>query len=290
MTTGYIRLPLESSLPMKYISSMDCLTLSNGDSMPAHIHNDKDELIFVINGRGTCYVDKDSVDVEPGTICLFRAQTLHHLCANETGNLEYFSVQFDPNYITDNYMIGNYQYAISTDKEAVPVMKNIFKSIRDAEKPDAATRLGPSKWLYCNALIASALEKLESSDKKIAMGKNDAVFEIWKYIKENSEKKISLALLAQKFLMSTSSLNRQFYAAYHISPIELVIETRIQNAITLLLDTDMSIKEISEYVGYENVSYFTNLFTKRKGCSPSEYRSIQEQNPIVRINSVKMNV
>ena len=45
------------------------------------------------------------------------------------------------------------------------------------------------------------------------------------------------------------------------------------NAQVLLENTTYSINEIARIVGYNNALYFSRIFHKQKGCSPSQYRT-----------------
>ena len=53
---------------------------------------------------------------------------------------------------------------------------------------------------------------------------------------------------------------------------QYVLSLRITNAENLLETTEYNIAEISNIVGYENPLYFSRIFKKQKGLSPSEYR------------------
>ena len=262
---------------------------SDSITMLPHMHKDTDELIFIINGSGKCYIDKHTIDVKEGTICVLRFQTVHRLAVSTGAMLEYCSIQLNPQYINDNFLIGNYKYNILSDEDLIPMMRKAFNTLISLKKGDSSPSLSKSEWLYCNTLIALALENFENTEQKIKPDQTPVIFEVWKYIKQHYNEKISLSTLSQKFLMSISSLNRQFYAEYNISPIEFVIENRIYNASLMLSDTDMSIKEIADEVGYSNVSYFTSLFTKRRGCAPSEYRQKKDSISTIRITSVELN-
>ena len=59
---------------------------------------------------------------------------------------------------------------------------------------------------------------------------------------------------------------------YGISPINYVIDRRLNDAKWLLINTNQSLVSISEKVGYENTSYFSKLFEKRIHYSPLEFR------------------
>lgn len=64
------------------------------------------------------------------------------------------------------------------------------------------------------------------------------------------------------------------------SPIQYLNVYRIANACKLLRSTDMSIREIAAEVGYSDPLYFSRMFSKLKGCSPSKYRvSLIADNP-----------
>ena len=53
---------------------------------------------------------------------------------------------------------------------------------------------------------------------------------------------------------------------------QYIVSLRIANAQMLLETTSYSITEIGNIVGYDNPLYFSRIFRKQKGVSPSEYR------------------
>ena len=54
---------------------------------------------------------------------------------------------------------------------------------------------------------------------------------------------------------------------------ELIQEQRMNLAVKLLENSDLTISEISQQVGYENVSFFYKLFNETFGISPATYRN-----------------
>lgn len=73
--------------------------------------------------------------------------------------------------------------------------------------------------------------------------------------------------------VSTSWFIRNFRICTGFTPMQYIISKRLQNAETLLRNPNYNISEIARIVGYENALYFSRLFKKEKGLSPSEYRN-----------------
>ena len=72
--------------------------------------------------------------------------------------------------------------------------------------------------------------------------------------------------------MSYSLFRKAFKAYTDLSPIQYVIKLRLQAARKLLMNTDKSIKEIAIYLNYDDSLYFSSLFKKHVGISPTTFR------------------
>ena len=58
------------------------------------------------------------------------------------------------------------------------------------------------------------------------------------------------------------------------------VEAYVRRAAELLLSSSKSALEIAADVGVENYTYFTKLFKRKMGFTPSQYRKIQHKNPV----------
>ena len=92
------------------------------------------------------------------------------------------------------------------------------------------------------------------------------------YIRANVGKPITLEELADIAKLSPYYFSHMFKRETGFAPMEYVINTRIEHAKTLLLTTSMSISEIAEEVGYSSSGSLINLFVKKVGSSPGQYR------------------
>lgn len=95
--------------------------------------------------------------------------------------------------------------------------------------------------------------------------------QIW--LQDNYHRTILFPQLAQRFSMSTRTLNRRFKQALGKNPLEYLQEIRIQTARDLLKTSNLSISEIADRVGYQDTSYFTALFKRKLDTTPNAYRA-----------------
>lgn len=83
---------------------------------------------------------------------------------------------------------------------------------------------------------------------------------------------ISLTSLAAKYSVSMGHLSKIIKEHLQVNFSDYIASLRIQRAKELLSDDSLSIQEIAEIVGYDDYFYFTKVFKKVEGISPSKYR------------------
>jgi AraC family transcriptional regulator len=91
-------------------------------------------------------------------------------------------------------------------------------------------------------------------------------------IREKACTPLSLAALAELLRLTPVQLTRRYKAAFGLTPSEHVTALRMRQACSLLTGSTRSLDFIAEACGYENAFYFSRIFTKRMGTSPSAYR------------------
>lgn len=93
------------------------------------------------------------------------------------------------------------------------------------------------------------------------------------YIRSHYTEKISLDELAVHCNVSKQQLIRYFHATFHCTPAAYITDYKISRAKELLFNqSHLTIKEISDELGFNNQHYFTKVFTKNTGETPSAYR------------------
>ena len=91
-------------------------------------------------------------------------------------------------------------------------------------------------------------------------------------IREHYMEDISLTSLSAKYNISLGHLSKMIKDNLQVNFSDYIASLRIQRAKELLRDDSLSIQEIAEIVGYNDYFYFTKVFKKVEGISPSKYR------------------
>ena len=94
------------------------------------------------------------------------------------------------------------------------------------------------------------------------------------YIYKNYAKTITLADIAGAANISRSEAGRCFQSYLGYSPVEALIQYRLQTAQHLLRQTALTVQEISLACGFHSVNYFSRQFRRRYGYSPGEKRNM----------------
>lgn len=92
---------------------------------------------------------------------------------------------------------------------------------------------------------------------------------------QHPEKPVSLGQLSAKLHLNATYISNRFKELYGESPIALHKKIVVERVKSLLRQTDMSIREIADTMGYAELSNFTRLFKKYTGVSPQQYRALE---------------
>lgn len=95
------------------------------------------------------------------------------------------------------------------------------------------------------------------------------------YLNEHYAEKLTLDDLANAFFVSKGALIYNFKKYTNCSPIDFLLNVRINKAKELLLNTKKSIGEISELCGFSSSNYFGLIFKQKEDLSPANYRKHQ---------------
>ena len=112
----------------------------------------------------------------------------------------------------------------------------------------------------------------ERFEQNASPKKERIVREIQEYILYNFRSNITIDELASKVDISSNYVTVLFKEVIGVTPIQYLHQTRINIALDLLTNTEMTVGEISEYLGYSDQSYFNRMFKKWMGIAPSRVK------------------
>lgn len=111
-----------------------------------------------------------------------------------------------------------------------------------------------------------------------AHSENELSEKVNKYILANiSRNDLSIPMICEYMNISSRTLSEDYKAQTGTTMSKYIQTSRVELAKKLLLETDLSINEITEQVGYDYALSFTRLFKKYEQVSPSEYRQINKR-------------
>lgn len=151
------------------------------------------------------------------------------------------------------------------------------------EKLKARTNLAfpySLKWyLGCDVaaiteILNSYLAALDVKANENGEGDVELLSRIEDEIQQNYRENLSLKDLSDKYFINSAYLGQLFKKKYGIYFKDYLNCVRIEKAKELLLNSNEKVYKISEMVGYNNVDYFINKFTKVVGTTPSKYRNL----------------
>lgn len=97
------------------------------------------------------------------------------------------------------------------------------------------------------------------------------------YMKRNIDKSLSLADIAGTFAFSITKVQKLFYKHAGCAPMQYFMDLKLSAAKKMMCTTSLNHTQIAAMLGFSSVSYFSKLFKKRTGLTPSEYvKSLQE--------------
>lgn len=127
-----------------------------------------------------------------------------------------------------------------------------------------------------NTYLRIVLSTLAEMRPENARTDTDIVVHIKEYVDTHFDRDLSLDTLSTHFFISKYQISRIFKKIYEINFSDYVTSVRMKNAAEFLLHTNLKLYDICRRTGYEETSYFSNVFKKFYGVSPSDYKQENE--------------
>lgn len=228
------------------------------------------EFFYVVSGAGRFQIQDFTFPVGPDDMVIINPQVEHTEMGDKGNPLEYivFGVQGagfelqtseDPRYL-----------AFKCGRQGADFLYYMSEMQREMEQQQA----------HCNdaaqSLLTLFLIKLLRY-KPIAVVEppakaNRECANIKRYIDTHYTENLTLDMLAEIAHLNKYYLAHAFAREYGMAPIRYLLERRIQESRYFLTNTDYSVSQISQILGFSSPSYFSQRFRQMQGASPTDYR------------------
>lgn len=98
-----------------------------------------------------------------------------------------------------------------------------------------------------------------------------------KYIKNNIYRPVSVKELTELIGITQPYLYRLFIEKFAVSPKQYILDSKLSIAKDMLLNTDMTVTEIANSVGYSDILTFSRFFSTKENMSPTKYREFHRK-------------
>lgn len=259
------------------VGSCGTYRLSNHPKMPTYRPKGRKDfqIIYIASGLVHFHFDKPENEtiVSAGNIVLYRPAELQKYEFYGKDKTEVYWVHFTgsevknilrKNGFTDKERI----FPVGTSLEYERAFKHIILELQkcDADYQEMLTLLLCHLLIiFHRAMLQEHTLKNEFLDRQMDTAAS--------YFNQNYNHEINIDAYASSLGMSVSWFIRNFKKYTGETPVQFITSLRMTNAQVLLENTTYSINEIARIVGYNNALYFSRIFHKQKGCSPSQYRT-----------------
>ena len=247
-----------------------------------HCHEDFIELSFIISGSVDYLIERKNYTLKKGQVLISNPGLYHKELFNENTNCRELHIGITNvnifNSSKKNYIdIGDKNVLTLTNykDEILKVCTEILEEQRNYNQtsPFMLKSLVMKLLVLLHREINEELPNLNPQEFSFKSREKKSLVEtITKYLNDNYTEDISLYTLSKNMYLSPVYISKIFKDIMGDSPINYLIRIRLSKAKELLENSKLSIKEISEAIGYNDPYYFSKLYKKYYGISPSKHR------------------
>lgn len=174
---------------------------------------------------------------------------------------EYFQFLYEK---WNRYFLNQYP-----DYETVP-----FPGIKQLQ---ASAKMGVGGKAMLQEIFGDSLKTMYAHKRQVQNSRS-RMREVADYLELNYNKKIQQAECAAIFHLNKDYMSRKFKEEMGVGVVEYINQIRINKAKELLCNTDQTIQEVSDHIGFADQKYFSRQFKKETSLSPTEYRTRNKNN------------
>ncbi len=231
------------------------------------------ELFYVTGGQGSFVVGSEVFPVSQGDLVVVNPQVEHTETGIASHPLEYIVLGVDGLEFSLEHN-GDQQFYLTHFRSAFPQVQHYLQEMLQ----EAGTRAAGYEAICQNLLDILIVLLTRITDHSahlipavIHAGKDSAT--VRRYIDSHFKEPLTLDQLAELVHINKYHMVHNFTRDYGISPIRYLLRLRLEESCALLRSTNHSMSQIAQIAGFSSSSYFSQIFRKTFGISPSDYRA-----------------
>ncbi|MFD0670868.1 helix-turn-helix domain-containing protein [Cohnella sp. GCM10027633] len=231
-------------------------------------------LIYLINGIGRYMTDDGDITARAGSIILYKPDEHQNYFYRAFDKAELYWIHFTGDraeaLLDELRLSGNRVFQVGIHSEYMEIFENIIHELQ-VQKPYFQQKCNS----YLLQLLSSFSRNAEAlrSGNKVHEGYLDNIIKV---MNEEFQKGHDMDYYAKLSGLSIFQFIRTLKKQTNYSPAKYIEKIRIAKAKELLRDSSLTIAEISAIVGYTDPFYFSKVFKKASGITPSEFRSASQ--------------
>lgn len=232
-------------------------------------------LEYIVEGRGYLNVDGENYAATKGDVYILRKKTTHTYWSDAKSPWVkiFFNIRGSlAEKILEEYKLGTKGKVVLNGEGLEEDFREMLERVSD-NTISQAERFDGAAVDFLKIIIKLAnLERMRGNLKGDLMSVENEMNKLIEYITMNPKRIVSNQELGDVIFHSKDYVIKRFFANFGVTPYEYQIQQKIFSAKNLLGHTKMSVKEIAASLGYDDQHYFSYMFKKRCGLSPTQYR------------------
>ncbi|WP_372934755.1 helix-turn-helix domain-containing protein [Mariniphaga sediminis] len=244
-----------------------------------HQH-DYEELIIGIEGQLEHFIDFDSTRTDSPYASFITKGKVHRVQPRLKNKLFFawvirFQSEFIPEIIFQLYGFyhnqANIEFERGTCFDRINTLCEMMYLEYQQENPDLAIIRHLLQAVFI--MIESQRKKILPDTEGLLKTQSQTFKNFLAVLEENFRRPAGVSFYAEKLFMTPRNLNVICQNILQQSVSEIIETRKLTEAKNMLITTDLTIAEIGFELGYNEKSYFTNVFKKKTGQSPSAFRT-----------------
>lgn len=236
-----------------------------------HTHNHM-ELFFIVGGKGQFLINDQLHPVDANNLVIINPNILHTEVSLNAQPLEYIVLGIEGVELAAS-STSDVQFNILDRHESVEISGCLRNILREMEQKNTGYEDVCQAFMEILIIRLMRTTTLAVPAEPLAISTNRQCAAVRRYIDLHFKEALTLEQLAEEGHMNKYYLSHAFKREYGISPINYMISKRIEESKYLLAETDLSLSQIAQLLGFSSLSYFSQVFRRSQEVSPKEYRN-----------------